>query len=388
MIGMHVQLPNFEQFKTSFNAVANNSTANDDAKAATIMSYLDMLIRANSESGSFSKAELLFKTEALINEQCPRSENEEEQNSLGQILLKQLQQRRQIHINSADHSLSQAILKQQKPLVQLLKTLEEQAQANPITQAKSESHNLKSAQEYFLHGINQISQQVAQLEGSSQEKNALHGELSQQLAQNLVSEFGSNITQQLVQTTREHSLPAQIYALKAQSKYQIPPFCRLDVSAEDLKLAMEHIAGGENPLSSEKKNAVLQIIQGFYEGNDQSLAYASLDDHQKIYMEHLLTQAEDIEKNSTGINALLGKAMESLPSLIMPAVIGAIAGYLMGGMEMVGGIGAVAISVIGGLDGISSDDAPEEKVQQAPPPLYQFTNTNASSTSTSTTAAA
>jgi uncharacterized protein with gpF-like domain len=386
MIGMHLQLPNFEQFKTSFNAVVANSTAADDAKASTIMSYLDMLIRANSKSGSFSKAELLSKTEALIKEQSPQSESHNE-SSLGQILLEQLKQRRQTHIDSADHSLSQAILKQQKPLAQLLETLERQAQAEPKTQANSESHTLKAAQEYFMHGINQISQEVAQLEGSSQEKNALHRELSLELAQNLVSEFGSDITQQLVQTTREQSLPAQIYALKAQSKYQIPPFCRLDVSAEDLKLAMEHIAtGGENSLSSEKKNQVLKIIEGFYQGKDQSLAYASLDDNQRIYMEHLLTQAENIEKNSTGINALLGKAMESLPSLIMPAVLGAIAGYLMGGMEMLGGIGAVAISVIGGLDGISSDDDPKDKVKQAPPPLYQFKNTTASSTTAATAA--
>ena len=369
---MHVKLPNFEQFTKHFSSVVADTGVDDNAKAASIMSYLDTLIRANSKSGSCSKAKLLFKTEALIKEQYPESDNE---GTLGQILLQQLQQRRQTHIDSADHSLSQAILKQQKPLAQLLETLEEQAQTNPKTQANSESHTLKAAQEYFMHGINQISQQVAQLEGSSQEKNALHRELSQELAKNLVSEFGSDITQQLVQTTREQSLPAQIYALKAQSKYQIPPFCRLDVSAEELKTAMENIAtGGEDSLSSEKKNQVLEIIGGFYEGKDQSLAYASLDDNQKIYMEHLLTQAENIEKNSTGINALLGKAMESLPSLIMPAFIGAIAGYLMGGMEMLGGIGAVAISVIGGLDGISSGNAPEEKVQQAPAPLYQFKN--------------
>jgi hypothetical protein len=96
----------------------------------------------------------------------------------------------------------------------------------------------------------------------------------------------------------------------------------------------------------------------------------ALNDNQKIFFNHLVSKYQDLKASEP--NEWVAKLTESLPSLIVPGIIGAIFAYVFGFSANLGAVGAAAMSFLGSLNNDSSPAAIQQvQTKQAPPRAQQ-----------------
>jgi hypothetical protein len=332
--------------------VASNTAHSDEAKATTVLEFVDSVIKSGDTGAAITT--VLDAAESLVSQHLKGNSD------LQQSIQNDLQKRREHFIGDAKQSLPDQLAKQIKPMKLALSSLESAISKSGVPETSS--YDIADAKNFFFHGLTQIQKQVASLEGSDIEKQRLNDNLLNELSEKTAKTYGKELSTKLVSDLKSDIIPAELYASQAKSKYKLPV---LDLESDkEMRALVKEFNAGSVDISLEKKNEVLSVAEKILNGEDVKLEYHSLSSKQKAYLEHLRQASEQIGSLSNGIDGLLGPLLEKLPDMLMPAIIGAIAGYLMGGMEMPAAMGAVALSFVGSMNGGKPEQIDESQSQE------------------------
>ncbi len=316
-------------------------------EVSLLSAHLDNLIRFGVEdaSGTFIKADAVEVKVALTNLARTNA-------GMQQSLQRLAQEKYNLHVHHADARIPEQFARHCNSLNEVCSLIDDAVSG---TTAETPADYSKREVEYkFYLKLHDIGQEIEDLTG--QEKLEKFRELTSEAALEIGKEYGPTALENLSNSIKDSSAIAFAYSRTGGSG--LP-----DLGSEDeLKSYQKHIlefkngdfsSFGDTYAIQQSKSRVISLIneiadnKGQIKGNlDLELKASRLSDAEKAYYSYLQEGVEGIKQVASKPEDLLKSFTGSLPDMLAPALIGAVVGYLVGGMEVAFGIGAVAANFI------------------------------------------
>jgi len=330
--------------------VSSNGRTLTKPEVSLLSAHLDNLIRIGVEdaSGTFIKADAVEVKVALTN--LARTNHD-----MRQSLQRLAQEKYNLHVHHADARIPEQFARHCNSLNEVCSLIDEAVLG---TTAETPTDYSRREVEYkFYLKLHDIGQEIEDLTG--QEKLEKFRELTSEAALEIGQEYGQTALENLSNSIKDSSAIAFAYSRTGGSG--LP-----DLGSEDelkskqiLKSILDFKNGNFSSLGKtddaiqQSKSRVISLIneiadnKGQIKGNlDLELKASRLTDAEKAYYSYLQEGVEGIKQVASKPGDLLKSFTGSLPDMLAPALIGAVVGYLVGGMEVAFGIGAVAANFI------------------------------------------
>lgn len=270
------------------------------------------------------------------------------------------------HIDGVEHSLPKELLKHCAALHVATSILDEQAKKATSNNNQYDEAREAELKAMFFSELQNVYQDIIQMKEGREEafKEAL-----KTIATKVNKEFGKGALESLSGQIKDATALSYCYSMCAKAGVKLPSISN-EQELETLEPMIDAFKAYDfSKINNTNKTNVLSFVESIAEKKGEldlelQAKIAKFTPEEKAYYEFLRQGAQEIKDIENNPADLLKTLTKNIPDLIMPAVIGAAIGYLMGGMEVVGGIGALAIHFLGAKnDAVLSGDT------RKPPPL-------------------
>ena len=350
----------------------------DDPRVKTFIHFIDNLIKNGygvvDEEGNqhkFSAGEVMRATTNMF---AARTD-------LQQAMKGIIDDKKDAHLTGKE-TIAKEILSHYSALSMVTDTIDTVAAANKKPAPAYEDASIAEVRNIFYSQLQNI---YAETKGLSDEDRSLaFADRIDGVIAEMHENYGSELMTELSSSIKDASAVSYAFAVTSEAGVELPALEGIDDKVleanEEIMLAFSK--GDYSSLSADAKKEVLNIISEIAQNGgelstESVLKLNELESKEgigvKLFYEHL--RQESAELNSAGsLEDFLSMAVEKLPDLIMPAIIGAVIGYLTGGASMLFGAGAVAISILGSgasTPQVDTDEIEGNVLQLPPAPNYE-----------------
>lgn len=362
-----------EKLREAFGANPVEVITAGDSRLKVFTNFLDGLIKHGYNDGEkdvkLSAGEVLRAVEVNI----------KANKNLSQVLQKILNEKKDAHLSGARQNISKELLSHLGAVNLVTGSLQAKAKVPKAPAEGYENPVAGEIENIFYSKLQSIYHETKSL--SAEERKVAFEERVADITGDIYGKYGSKATQALAEKINDASAISFTFAkTSSHGLRELPQILDSEKLKEGDKSTFDKLMnsfknGDYSALSADEKAKVLDLISHISENaGKESIALElkkeGLSFNEKAYYEHLRKEASEISNNGSSVADLISNLTNKLPDLLMPAIIGAVIGYLMGGMEMMGAFGAGAISLLGSSTGDIGSELNDQKPRTVPPPVF------------------